>query len=628
MLFASILLLLLAAIAFFHYTQGFFSATLSAILAVFSAVIAVSYHEMLVPLFGGSAADYSSAICLMGLFLIVYILLRVAFDKFIPGNVRVPVIVDKVGAAVMGLIAGIFATGVVAIGAQELPFGPSIGGFVRFNTQPDRQVTVDTKGKAFYSKNWDELTVTTPGTFGEDEHGMPILPVDNMVIGLVNNLSTETGSLQNDKPLYRVHPDFLGELYGDRVGIEPGALHTATNLPSAHVEAVHFVGLFAVDPKVEQVESEFLPRIGNALKPVDVKPSEMLLAVRVTFTQAAADPDSIFRFSPGSARLMLHKDNQGTDPEDFEDLYPIGTMQGTRELMLNKVDDFLYIGAGKGADLVYKVPKKAFEKGVPDGTFLEIKRWGRVDLSGMKVSPKLPASADIDVMRKTFVLHPDQRPGAHPEPQPAPRQSASAKPPTASATPLGSTPSGQAAAVSAQSFKVDNVAASSALQTPLAIALPKTGDTQQVGGSGGFVKFDGQKLRNANMDSPAADLKDSNQVSQFSVPPGQAMVQVSGTPAAGSPWTFATEPENFELVDSKGNHYAPNGILALYKAADGLHIHLRYIDSTSISGAAAPSGNPEVPSQVVLLYVVPVNTDITDFDDHGQKAKQVSVIAK
>jgi hypothetical protein len=625
MIFACILLLLLGAITFFHYIQGFFSASISAILVVFAAIIAVSYHEMLVPLFGGSAPDYAPAICLMGLFILVYILPRLAFDQLVPGNVRVPVIADKVGAVVMGIIAGIFATGIVAIGAQELPFGPSIGGFVRYDSQPDRQVTVDTRGKAFYSKNWDELTTTTPGTFGTDEHGLPILPVDNMVVALVDKLSTETGSLQNDKPIYRVHPDFLGELFGDRVGIEPGAMHTATNLPSAHLEAVHLVGLFTVDPKVSQEESEFNSRIGNALKPVDVKPSEMLLAVRVTFNQAAADPDSIVRFSPGSARLMFHKDPQSNDPDDFQDFYPIGTMQGANPLMLNKVDDFLFCSSGKGADLVYKVPKKPFEKGVPDGTFVEVKHWGRVDLSGMKISPKLPASGDIEVMRKTFILHPEQRPGFQQQQQPAPKAQPSAKPAVAGNAPAGSTPP---AAASAQNFKVDNVAASSALPTPLAIALPKTGDTQQVGGSGGFVKFDNQKLKNANLDSPTGDLKDTNQVSQFSVPPGQSMVQVSGTPAAGSPWTFATEPENFELVDSKGNHYPPNGILALYKAADGLHIHLRYIDSTGISGAAAPGGNPEVPTQVVLLYVVPANTTITEFDDHGQKAKQVSVVAK
>ena len=45
MIFAIIILLFLGAIAFFHYIQGFFSATISAIITVFAAVSAFSYHE-------------------------------------------------------------------------------------------------------------------------------------------------------------------------------------------------------------------------------------------------------------------------------------------------------------------------------------------------------------------------------------------------------------------------------------------------------------------------------------------------------------------------------------------------------------------------------------------------------
>jgi len=65
MLFASLILIVLGAIVFIHYIQGLFSATISAILAVIAAVFAFSYHESLVPLFGGKAADYSSGISLL-----------------------------------------------------------------------------------------------------------------------------------------------------------------------------------------------------------------------------------------------------------------------------------------------------------------------------------------------------------------------------------------------------------------------------------------------------------------------------------------------------------------------------------------------------------------------------------
>src|SRR5579884_3691550 len=133
MIFALAMLLVVGVITFFHYIQGFFSATLSAIIAVIAAVFALSYHETVVEtLLGGRMANQAHAMALLGLFALIYLLLRVVFDKAVPGNVRLPVLMDKVGAVVMGLIAGIFGAGIVAIAAQELPFRTAIAGYTRY----------------------------------------------------------------------------------------------------------------------------------------------------------------------------------------------------------------------------------------------------------------------------------------------------------------------------------------------------------------------------------------------------------------------------------------------------------------------------------------------------------------
>src|SRR3954468_24878109 len=100
MLFGVIVLILVGAIAYFHYVQGFFSATISMILAIIAAVVAFSYHEALVrSLLRGKFADEASALMLVALFAGVYTLLRVLFDKAVPGNIRLPVLMDKIGAA-------------------------------------------------------------------------------------------------------------------------------------------------------------------------------------------------------------------------------------------------------------------------------------------------------------------------------------------------------------------------------------------------------------------------------------------------------------------------------------------------------------------------------------------------
>src|SRR5262245_58155635 len=103
MVFAIIIIALIGVIAFFHYTQGFWSATISAIITIFAAALAVGYHENVVnSLLKGQMAEQANAIALVALFGLTYIILRVIADKALPGNLRLPVIIDKIGAGVMG----------------------------------------------------------------------------------------------------------------------------------------------------------------------------------------------------------------------------------------------------------------------------------------------------------------------------------------------------------------------------------------------------------------------------------------------------------------------------------------------------------------------------------------------
>src|ERR1700689_4272756 len=158
MLLGFIILLLIGVIAFFHYVQGFFSATVSAIITVIAALLAVSYHEMVVNMvLKGKVPDEADAMVLCVLFAAIYIILRLIFDAAVPGNVRVPVLVDKIGAAVMGIIAGIFTTGIFALAAQSLPFGPSVGMYSRYPLKDKQPVVVPTARQQEDSFVYDEL---------------------------------------------------------------------------------------------------------------------------------------------------------------------------------------------------------------------------------------------------------------------------------------------------------------------------------------------------------------------------------------------------------------------------------------------------------------------------------------
>jgi hypothetical protein len=446
MVFGIILLIFVLLVAFIHMVQGFFSATLSAIFAVIAAAVAVGFHENVVAAMKpGKFADSANASILCCLFAGTYVALRLIFDRAVPGNMRFQSTLDKVGGATMGLIAGIFAAGVLAIAAQTLPFGPSILGYSRYElTSPDREINglqPDRNKTALTRTVYDELKSET---FKEEDKKTLLLPVDDIVLGVVSSLSE--GSLSGARPLNSVHANYLQEAFATRIGIEVGAKHTATNLDSTKQVTVDKV---ATIDRIKQVESAEFPEIRKKeelkdtkkeppvagkeeakLAKDELKPGgkEVILIVRTMFDKNATDEKgSLFRFTPASIRLVVH------DPQTHaaKNYYPIGTMDswGGGTFWPSRIDDPLFVSGGNGADLVFRIedrdeilegaepPKKGKAEVKPtaaqikENTFLEVKRLARVDLSNTTVeSGPLPANPAVEVMRKTRMKAPPPPP--------------------------------------------------------------------------------------------------------------------------------------------------------------------------------------------------------------------------
>jgi uncharacterized membrane protein required for colicin V production len=191
MIFSIVILLLIGVIAYFYYAQGFLTSLLTAVCAVMATVIAISYHENLENyLFATRLADQGAAFSLAMLFALTFLILRMTLDAAIPGNIRLPVLMDHIGAAVFGLVTAIFATGVFAIAAQTLPFGPSIMGQARFKTSNSRDVHVPTAGMATDQTVTDQLS---SDTFVDEDRQSLMVPVDQMVLNFVSYLSELSG---------------------------------------------------------------------------------------------------------------------------------------------------------------------------------------------------------------------------------------------------------------------------------------------------------------------------------------------------------------------------------------------------------------------------------------------------
>ena len=183
MLVVIIVTLLVLGIAFFQSTQGWFSSLIMAILTVCCAMLAFNYYEPLAQaILIRSQPAYADGICLVTLFFIPLLVLRIVCDMVMGANVVSSLWGDRVGGGLLGLFTALVAVGVLMVAVQMLPWGTTILGFNAYKPTLERDT------------------------------GLFPYP-DEFTIGLVNLASS--GSLEVDpaRPYGNVHDDLLLELW-------------------------------------------------------------------------------------------------------------------------------------------------------------------------------------------------------------------------------------------------------------------------------------------------------------------------------------------------------------------------------------------------------------------------------
>jgi len=668
MILSIILILVVGLVAYLHYIQGLLSGLISVVLALVATAIAIAnYEPMATSISGGKYNDQAQGICLIGLFAVVYIVGRVIFDKLVPGNVRLPHLVDAIGGAVCGVIAGIMLAGLIAIAMQSMPFGISVAGYARYPLAGDRERSVSVP-QAEGGRNVDRLVIDElkNGNIDKDSQGL-ILPVDDMVVGFAKHLS-DGGTLANDKPFEHVHPDLMQELFGQRLGIEAGAKHTASNEKGQQVEVVQANVLTApITQTVGEYNTIWLdPPKGK----LTAEPGKRLVTVTVVFKAEAGDEDHLVRLSPGSVRLVTH----GTESSDWKNNYPIGTVQAGLAWM-DRIDDFLFIKEDKGAHFLFSVPDDALvdaggggaapatpaakggkgsaaaaavtAKFAPD-CFIEVKRMAKISLDDVKVEIGLPpASSKYYPLRKAQFYKEKEDGSADQASTPAETPST----PTASAT------SGQQ-----QPNVMDRIrGARSRGDGPAATATPAT-PTPPAGGDNGWAdaplespsvvsgsplpvginvgtadadaevvttaasghitgkKFDVLDVDTSSDGAALTELpKGGNPVAELAVPAGKRLVAVKlNIKAGGDPWAWAAALADYTVVDGAGASVKPSGVIGTVTKGRGAPPRL--LANYKANGEVASVGKVEgtTPTGVTLLYVLPAD----------QKAKEIQYKGK
>ncbi|OQA01479.1 MAG: Colicin V production protein [Planctomycetes bacterium ADurb.Bin412] len=272
MLAMLILIVITGIITYFQiFKQGIFSALIMAVLCVISAFAAFNYFEVLSSYLQnlGLGSYGPQAICLLGLFTVCLLVLRLLADQLIKGNMIFPLLIDRIGAGVFGLIAGLIITGMIAIGFQLLPLPPKILGFTRCPdvTNPQKESSLLPKG-------------------------------DNLAVGLIQIASQYGFAGRNN--FGHTHPDFLREIHWNRLVLDPASRR------EAGAESLALKEAWLVEGKTWDIykNEAIVPGAG-----------ETFVGVRVMVSggddkqRGAADADGKLRFTMGQFRLVGYDEN-------------------------------------------------------------------------------------------------------------------------------------------------------------------------------------------------------------------------------------------------------------------------------------------------------------------------------
>lgn len=269
-LIAALFVLLVAA---FWAFQGVFSSAIMLFETIAAVMIAFGFYEPLAAFLADKIPEYHSAVALVLIFVVTLVLLRLATDKLIAGNVQFPLPVDRAGGALLGLLTGLLVIGMALIGVQMLPVGPELLGFQRIPPQtPKARNTV-----------W--------------------LNPDGFTIGLVNLLSS--GRFGGTTVFADARPAFLEDLAANNLGVQ---VESRRDVPPQSLAARNYWFLNSIDEVLQQRSGDKWQREFKSVQPDD--PARHYLVVRVGLDASAADEPGegstarVIRFTPAQFRIV------------------------------------------------------------------------------------------------------------------------------------------------------------------------------------------------------------------------------------------------------------------------------------------------------------------------------------
>lgn len=292
---------LILAITFFQGLQGLFTAVINCILTILAAALAFGlYEDIFYSFLISSQPEYGRAIAFIGIFVVAAVILRIVVDMLITENLRLPVYVDRAGGGAFGLVTALVVVGMLSIGFQMLPFGPSIMGFSRYKVVENRE---GRPPEEYAPLDYKDTRLVAQSM---------LLQPDGFTVGLMSLLSAN--SLHGRTNLTDIYPDFLGNLHWPRSHLYGKVRGT---LPLDAIKVIGYWDLkpgefYAIAPEKEGGPSSKKAKL-IAGPPPDAGFKRR--AVRVAIN--GSDEGGVYRFVPQQVRLVARERKSGPMKEYF-----------------------------------------------------------------------------------------------------------------------------------------------------------------------------------------------------------------------------------------------------------------------------------------------------------------------
>jgi len=433
-----------------------------------------------------------------------------------------------------------------------------------------------------------------------------MIPADDIVVNTTSHLSAG-GSLAGPQSLDAVHPSFLDEAFGQRLGVQTGAKHVAYNLPDGEKQ-VDLHGVYTIDQAATAPgESNNIRKVDEkTLKPLASTQQDIILVTRLVLSRNASDSDNNTRVSTGSVRLVAKGKNY----------FPIGTLDqsvGALIVRVNKPDDFMIVPSDGTVDFVFQVPrddiglsgdpkKNTGPMQIAPEVFVEVKRLGYVDLSGQEVKREAPPPLEektAQLLRKKDL--------------PMPKGAAAA--------------AANVGARESSFFQYKDTKVTPTLFTQIEVGGYEGTNAEVTFGSGKATLRDKKFQRlTVEPNETIARLKMGDHlVGELWTPEGNRIVQVIGAPPAktSNAWEWAEKLDKFDITDTNGGAYKVRGALVKVKSGNPPADHLiaKYDPENQLSSLPTNEGRP---TEVTLIFVVPENTTLKEFRIDGKLIKTIN----